>query len=98
MSPPFPPWTQYYLVPSSLIDKIRHLALGSDSKDAFDPKDVKIDLSDIAHLEADELYMTTNPPEWKVEKTAFWHLREGAIETEDYMFISAAGWEKLRDW
>ena len=97
ISPPFAPWTLYYLIPSAFVDAIKHLALGTESKDSTG--DLKLDLSPLVRsAEAEEVYVTTSPSNWTLQKTPFWHLKEGLVETDDFMYITEAGWKSICDW
>ncbi|ORX40453.1 hypothetical protein BD324DRAFT_610768 [Kockovaella imperatae] len=90
ISPPFTPWTLYYLLPSAFLNDIKHAALGDG-----DP-DLKLDLSPLV-LSPIKVCSYVHPKSFAVDQD-FWPIRAGLQENDDFVYISSAGWQKIVEW
>jgi hypothetical protein len=85
------------------------LAFGDDK--AASPSDLRIDLSPLIESEvADEVYVIGSGPDRSVgddsrklrpserRKEKLWSLKEGLVESEDFIFVPMGAWNLLTTW
>ncbi|EIW72145.1 hypothetical protein TREMEDRAFT_36466 [Tremella mesenterica DSM 1558] len=107
--PPYATARTYHIIPKKLFNTLQTLALGdpASSKSPVSPSDLKIDLTElIEDIEGQEVFTLYNDTigspstrmTFKGTKTRIWQLKDGLLEQDDFIYVSAEGWGKLVEW
>ena len=97
------------MFPKKLFTTLQSLALAEpgSSKDSVSSADLKIDLSELlADPTGIEVISSYSLPQTDVPlrtesngvKTRLWPMKDGLLEQEDFLFVSATGWNKMCEW
>ena len=102
------PWETYYIIPSSILETIKTLALDpTSSKDGQSASSFRIDISGLVKdeppqkvqmIQTQQFADGSTVPLAQAEEISVWSIKDGLIEDEDFMFISADGWNNLVEW
>jgi hypothetical protein len=99
--PPFKPWSEYYLLPKSFHAALQSAAL-SDEANSTSTR-VDLDITELLESTEGETVFTPGYVDEGGKSTitatpikqVIWQLKQGLMEDEDFMFISANGWNEL---
>ena len=109
MSPPFKAWEKYYIIPASLLENLKILAMGESGKTSASPLNVEMDVTPLLDDPQDEVDSRL----WQIDtvksgdktelgtsmhQEPIWGVKPGLVENEDFVFISEEGWKKWIEW
>ncbi|ORY31587.1 hypothetical protein BCR39DRAFT_558054 [Naematelia encephala] len=103
--PPFEQWKPFYLVPATLLNSLKSLGY-QDAKSSAEPSDLKLDLTKLVKdPTGEEIWVSQTEvvddkavPKGEARLQKFWHVAEGLVENDDFIFVSESGWQKLLQW
>jgi hypothetical protein len=109
LPPPYRTWGRYYVVPASLLSTLKTLAFGDDK--TASSSDVRIDLTPLLESDAaEEVYVIGSGPDRSAgddsrklrpserRKEKLYSLKEGLVESEDFIFVPMGAWTLLTTW
>lgn len=107
MPPPFVPWAKYYIIPAVLVRNLQQLALDPHGKDTPPESSLRLDMLPLVDGDGRTIATGRSVPQsdgsFALENhdgsaESFWSMKPNMTEDEDFKFIAAQGWEKIKEW